>query len=131
VESRATNTGCVDTSTTELETVVSPSDAIQLQKCPARNTPETTASSQSRRSRRGIGCPLTSSTAPMKILDSVSRHAATTSAGASVKRTSGPAQLMASTATISTAAGDTGGRGVSASARCGRTVTMPATPRGA
>src|SRR5690606_6092133 len=101
-ENAPTNTGCVDTRTTELATVVSSSDAIHVQKCPARSSPESPASAQSRgasslAARRAS--PRRARIAPVLAPDNTSRHAAMTTAGAVANRTSGPAQLMARTAT--------------------------------
>ncbi len=47
-ENTATNSGAVCTSTTELATEVNSSEAIQVAKCKARNTPESAANIQDR-----------------------------------------------------------------------------------
>src|SRR5690606_14600198 len=119
-ESAATMKGCRLTSTTELATVVKRSEAIQLQKWPARSRPEATARIHSRGVRRTPFStePRDASTTPIRSIEKTSRHAATDRAGASASRTSGPAQETASIATTSAAHGD-GPRGTAAGGGAG------------
>ena len=56
IDSRPTKRGCMFTSTTELATDVSASDAIQVQKWAASSAPAQTASSRSLRLSRGSAC---------------------------------------------------------------------------
>src|SRR5690606_4093354 len=77
----------------------------------ASRMPETTASAPSLRLRGAPpgGALRSASTLPIRIIEKTSRHAAIESAGAVARRTSGPAQDTARTATTSAAHGETGG----------------------
>ena len=92
VETIATTTGCVFTSTTEAATLVYATEAFQLQKWNASIAPAPTAISSS----RGVSllhcrhCPVTASAIAMRMSEKPSRQVAMASGCACDRRTRGP-----------------------------------------
>ena len=102
------NTGFSETSNTELATDVNLSDAIHVQKCVARSSPERSINGNASRTAR-VGCRSRVATPNVTGSTRTSRQNAIATAGAAANRTIGPAYVVARTATMRTSSGDIGG----------------------
>src|SRR2546427_7043797 len=102
------NTGLSETSSTELATDVNRSDAIHVQKCAARSSPESSIWGNASRTAR-VRCRSRVASPNVTGSTSTSRQNAIATAGAAANRTIGPAYVVARTATMRTTSGDMGG----------------------